>query len=130
MVNYKIIGFNSQLGQLKVEYGPQLDVMVIDVPIVDGLFMVGEELIKYIEGMIPTWHFERLEKLTAGIPNADEITKLVQPTSALPDEPLSVQEIANQHMWGQTDYERAIAKTLVKFGVLDSDPTAIQVSAQ
>lgn len=130
MVDYKIIGFNPESGQLKVEYGPELNIMVIDVPIVDGLFMAGEELISYIQSMIPTWHLERLEKLAAGIPNADSIAQLVQPASVLPDSPVDPQELANQQMWAQVEFEKKIAKALVKFGVLETDPMAIPVSAQ
>jgi hypothetical protein len=133
MVNYKIVNFNASSGQIIVEYGPKLDTMTIDVPIVDGLFMAGEELLKYVEGMIPTWHFERLAQLEAGIPNANDILGLVQEPTPVPEVEFTsevIEATANQQMWAQIQFEKQLAKALVKFGVLETDPTAIQVSAQ
>lgn len=132
MINYKITKFDASTGQIIVEYGPKLDTMVIDIPIVDGLFMAGEELTKYIENIIPTWHFERLAQLEAGIPNADAVAQMVQSPTVQPQTPaISEQELdANYKMWSEFQFERQIAKSLVKFGVLETDPTAIQVSAQ
>jgi hypothetical protein len=36
----------------------------------------------------------------------------------------------NQRMWVELEFERKIAKLLLKFGVLTSDPTVIPVSEQ
>lgn len=38
------------------------------------------------------------------------------------------EEIANAEMWAQIDFEQRIAKTLVKFGLLDADPTEIKTT--
>ena len=39
-----------------------------------------------------------------------------------------LQERLNAEMWGQVDFEKRVAKALIRFGVLESDPTAIPVS--
>lgn len=39
-----------------------------------------------------------------------------------------LQEFKNFEMWQQVDFERRLAKALIKFGVLQSDPTAIEVT--
>ena len=39
-----------------------------------------------------------------------------------------IDETENSKMWMQTEFEKSVAKALVKFGVLDSDPTGIGVT--
>jgi hypothetical protein len=45
-------------------------------------------------------------------------------TSATPAE-----QAANAEMWAQVEFEKKLGKALVKFGVLQADPTEIPVSA-
>lgn len=45
-------------------------------------------------------------------------------TSPIPTE----DELANAEMWAQVAFEKKVAKTLVKFGVLESDPTVVEVT--
>lgn len=79
-MEYKIVKFNRQDGQIFIEYDAEFPPIVIDVPIKDDLFIVGQELHDYIQGFIPVWHIERLRKLKAGITNYQEIEALVQPS--------------------------------------------------
>lgn len=42
--------------------------------------------------------------------------------------PEQIERAKNAEMWAQVQFEKQIAKVLVKFGVLASDPTEIQVT--
>ena len=94
-MNYKIVKFNKQDGQVFIEYDAEFPPIVIDVPIKDNLFIVGQELHDYIQGFIPVWHLERLRQLKAGIANAQEIEALVQPSSVV-QPPVIEAPIVNQ----------------------------------
>lgn len=77
MSEYKIISFNEVTGQIIVDYADNMAPIVIDVPIVNGLFLSGDELNTYITGFIPTEFIERQNQLKQGISNSDEIKSLV-----------------------------------------------------
>lgn len=131
-MSYKIIDFFPASGQIIVEFRPDMPTMALDIPLTDaGLFITGEELDTYIKGFIPTWHYDRLDKLKAGIPNADAITPLVVPKPPVEELP-PVAGVAgvdeNAAMWEELEIERKIGALLVKFGVLEADPTVIPVS--
>ena len=129
MANYKILSFNKNTGGLVVQFAEDMAPLNIDVPLdANNLFIVGEELEQYIQGFIPTWHIERLEKLKNGIANASEIEILVAPAEevVLPSvSEISAEEKANLQMWKQLEEEKTIARALVKFGLLTEDPTAV-----
>ena len=79
-MEYKIILFDESQGQLKIQvdgFSP----IAIDVPIVDGKFIEGEELESHIKGFIPVWEIQRRETLKKGVENASAISSLVQPPS-------------------------------------------------
>ena len=75
-MEYKIVKFNPTQGQITVKC--QEFYFNVDLPVVDGLFPVGEELHNLITGFIPVWHFERLAALASGVINADAIQALVE----------------------------------------------------
>lgn len=131
MVNYKIIGFDKTIGSIVVSFDEKMAPLAIDVPLnEEGLYITGEELDTYIKGFIPTWHLDRVAKISAGVANENEIEALVQPVvqdgvSLLSGTP---EVDANIAMWQQLETEKTIAKALVKFGVLQSDPTEIQTT--
>lgn len=133
MISYQIYNFNKNLGSITVKYKNGEEVVAtynVDIPLTDaGLFIIGEELNNYLLAMYPQHVSDRKDKLTAGIPNAAEIEALALPLEeVLPViEQMSEQEIANAKMWSELEEERRIAKALVKFGVLDTDPTTIPV---
>jgi hypothetical protein len=104
----------------------------VDVPInSDGLFITGQELDEYIKGFIPTWHLERLEKLKEGISNVNDIANLVEAVPSPQESIIAAAEVnKNAEMWREVQFEQSVAKALVKFGVLESDPTAIPVTPQ
>ena len=77
MSEYKIISFNEATGQIIVDYAINMSPLVIDVPIVNGLFLSGDDLNTYIAGFIPTEFIERQNQLKNGIANSDEIKGLV-----------------------------------------------------
>jgi hypothetical protein len=134
MAAYKILSFIESSGQLEIDFAQGLSPLCIDIPIKDGLYITGEELDTYIQGFIPTWHLERQAQINQGVANVAELQALAeQPTTVelptvLTPEQQQIQE--NKAMWLQLKFEKDVAKALVKFGVLTSDPTIIPVSEQ
>jgi hypothetical protein len=131
-MEYKIVNFYPEEGKLEVFYSDKLSNLFVDVPInSDGLFITGQELHEYIKGFIPTWHLERLEKLQEGVSNVNEIANLVEVMPSAQDSNIATEEVTkNAEMWREVQFEQSVAKALVKFGVLESDPTAIPVTNQ
>jgi hypothetical protein len=131
MAAYKVLEFNKNSGQLVIEFAVGMAPISIDVPIKDGLFIVGLELEEYVQGFIPTWHLERATQLNTGIPNSADLEQLAetQPEIELPTvlTPEQEQAAKNAAMREQVQFERKVAAALVKFGVLTSDPTDIPV---
>jgi hypothetical protein len=131
MSTYKVLSFNETTGQLTIEFAKELAPLTVDVPIENGLYIAGEALDNYVQGFIPTWFIERQTQINAGISNVEVLKALVEqtatvevPTALTPEQ---LQEQANQKMWAQLQFEQNVAKALVKFGVLESDPTVIPV---
>jgi hypothetical protein len=87
-MTYKIISFDDKTAQITVRFADS--VRLIDLPIdVNGRVLSGDELKAYLVGFIPTWHYERLDRIAEGITNADEIHALVEPE---PDGPFIEQD--------------------------------------
>jgi hypothetical protein len=129
MAIYKILSFDKYTGSLVVQFAENIPPLNVDVPINEaGFFITGQELDQHIQGFVPTWHIKRLEKLKSGIPNVAEVESLVDPAQevTLPSIPqASDQAIANSQMWQELEFKKNVAKVLVEFGVLDTDPTQI-----
>lgn len=132
MPTYKVINFDEATGQLIVEYAVGMQPLAIDIPIENGLYITGEKLDEYIKGFIPSWHIERMAQINAGIPNKDELKALAQEAYAEIELPnvLTPEQAANAQMWADIDFEQKLAAALVKFGILDSNPTEIPVAQQ
>ena len=132
MAHYKVLSFDKYSGSLVVQFAENMAPISIDVPLDnDNLFISGQVLEQYIQGFIPTWHMERLEKLKNGVANANEIESLIVSTEEmlLPSAAIvSDEEKANIQMWADVAEEQRIAKILIKFGVLAENPTEIQTS--
>lgn len=91
-LDYIIRSFDETFGQIIVEVTcarhNNTQRFAIDLPISDNnMYPVGEELDTMIRSRIPTWHFERLDRLSAGVANADAIRSLVVPYVAPVIEP-------------------------------------------
>lgn len=133
MSAYKVLNFNENTGQLIIEFAQGLAPLSVDVPIENGLYITGEALDSYVKGFIPTWHLERQAQINAGIANANQLKSLVEQTAAVQVPtaltPEQEQAEANAKMWAELEFEKSVAKVLVKFGVLESDPTTIPVQA-
>lgn len=126
-MDYQIIRATPEIGQIEVLYkeGEKLlGTYAIDVPVVDGVFLTGNALHEEIMHRAPTWATQREQEvaLAAGF---DQIVALVQ---ELPVETPNPEAAANAAMWAQVEFEKKVAKALVKFGVLATDPTAIGVT--
>lgn len=84
-IEYKIIGFNEVSGQIIVRYR-DLAPIAIDLPIDDdNNIPVGEALHTLISNALPVWHFERIDKLNAGLKQEQvaEIKALIQEEPAV-----------------------------------------------
>ena len=126
-ITYKIVAADRSVGQIQVAYfqgEKMLGSWAIDVPVADGSFLTTEALDAEIMHRAPSWAVER-EQQVATATGFDQIVALVQPLPV--NEPTSEQQ-ANAAMWAQVDYEKKLAKALVKFGVLSSDPTSIETT--
>lgn len=128
-MEYKIVAATPEIGQIEVAYfmgGEHVGTYAIDVPIVDGLYITGEVLSNEIHHRAPVWLVERKQNVHVA-PNFAEIEALVQPlpVTAFKVDP---EAAANAAMWRQVEMEQQIAKALVKFGLLSSDPTAIETA--
>ena len=124
-MDYQIVKATPEIGQIEVLYkdgDKPLGVFAIDVPVVDGAFLTGEALHEEIMHRAPTWMTQREQEVQT-VAGFDAIAALVQPIQV--DEATSEQQ-ANAAMWAQVEFEKKVAKALVKFGVLQSDPTAIE----
>ena len=74
MMQHKIISSDKALGQIKVEYsmdGQVIGVISIDVPIVNGSYISGDELESEIKFRAPTWLATRMAetKEATGFPD-------------------------------------------------------------
>lgn len=133
MQEYKIINFNRDTGSIVVEFNPEMSPISIDLPIGDdNKYITGVALDEHIRGFIPTWFIERKAKIAMGISNEAEIAALVQEPT--PNPTASVTPAQNDldamneagRAFVEYETERAIAKALLKWGILTQDPTAIQ----
>jgi hypothetical protein len=128
MISYQITSFNSDFGNISVLFKKDNAVIAtynVDVPLTDdGLFITGEVLNSYLLGMFPQHIIDRKNKLEAGIPNASVIASLVVPIEETAT--AQVTEISEQQQaWFEIENEKRVAKALVKFGLLATDPTEI-----
>ena len=126
-MDYQIIRATPEIGQIEVLYkdgNKPVGAYAIDVPVVDGAFLTGDALHNEIMHRAPTWATQR-EQEVASATGFDQIVALVQP---LPVDEQTSEQQANAAMWAQVEYEKRLAKALVKFGVLSSDPTEITVT--
>jgi hypothetical protein len=128
-MDYKIIRATAEIGQIEVEYsqaGKVFGVYAIDVPVVDGAFITGDALDAEIRLRAPSWAVQRMEEV-ATASGFDQIAALIQAEQLAPT--IDPDARANAEMWEQARFEERVASALVKFGVLDSNPTQIQTSA-
>lgn len=124
-MDYRIVAAHAS-GQIEVAYmheGEVVAVYAVDVPVVDGRFISGQELDAEIRSRSPEWLVARKGEVQSAS-GFEQIEALVQP---LPAPAVDPQDAANAAMWSEVRIEQEVAKALVKFGVLESDPTAIPV---
>lgn len=81
-MQYKITSFNEAVGQIVVEYsdnGTHIATFAMDLPIVDGQFISGQDLADELNRRSPTYIAERRTQL-ATVSNAADIASLVTAT--------------------------------------------------
>jgi hypothetical protein len=123
-MDYQIIRATPEIGQIEVLYKEgekPMGVYAIDVPVVNGAFLTGDALHEEIMHRAPTWATQREQEVAAAT-GFDQVAVLVQ---ELPVETPDPDAAANAVMWEQVQFEKKVAKALVKFGVLATDPTEI-----
>lgn len=83
-MEYQIVRFIEETGQLIVRVDGFAD-FALDVPIVDGNYITGEALERFINGFMPVSQVERRKKISGGIPNASALKELVVPVAEFSD---------------------------------------------
>lgn len=78
-MKYEIKAFNRSTGQLVIEFDNG-NVITIDIPIENSLYIVGEQLDSYIRSFIPTLTNTRTELISKGIANSDYFDQLLSKT--------------------------------------------------
>lgn len=129
MQSYKIIQFDKNNGSIAVQFSQEFAPVQVDVPInEDGKYITGEELDAYVRGFIPTWFLDRKAKIENGIPNEADIEALVVPPDQIQGTELSQATEINDSIFTfeNDEAEKLIAAALVKWGVLQHDPTVIE----
>lgn len=126
-MDYQIITANEAIGQIEVLYkdgDKPVGIYAIDVPVVEGTFLTGDALHAEIMHRAPTWVSQREQEVQSAS-GFDQIAALVQPLAV--DQPSSEAQ-ANAEMWAQIEFEKKVAKALVKFGLLATDPTSVETT--
>ena len=127
-MEYKIISAVESTGQIEVAYlhdNTVVGVFAIDIPIIDGRYLSPSELAVEIQHRAPTFIPERKIEVSNATGFA-EIAALVEPIQTAMTE-AQKQQTDNAVMWAQIEFEKQIAVVLVKFGVLNTDPTTIAI---
>lgn len=88
----------------------------------------GESLDDVIKSFAPIglWTEVQIPVVAPAVGTSGEFEHLT--ADEIVETPEQIQERANREMWAQTAFEQQVAKALVKFGVLTSDPTAINAT--
>ena len=129
MMEYKIIRATRETGQIEVQYskdGEPVGTFAIDVPVFNNIFMTGDALHTEILNRAPVWVHSRKAEV-ANATGFEMIEALVQPVE-FKNNPQDAEAQANAAMWAKVEEEKKIAAMLVKWGVLQSDPTSINVT--
>ena len=80
IINYDVINFHPDTGILELYIHELQSTISVEVPINDGKFLTGDELIHYIAGFIPVHSIQRKREL-ANVTNADEFKQFIKETS-------------------------------------------------
>lgn len=122
---YEVMSSNARLNTMEVKYSADgYDTITIGLP----LPLTGEDPVNTIKMYAPIRQWLDSKKTvtevavgTTGVLTYDD-APITVPTTA------TTTSVANQQMWDSIAFEQSVAKVLVKFGVLASDPTAIQTT--
>lgn len=124
-ISYSIVSKNAEIGQISVLYkhgDESLAEYAIDVPVVDGVYLTGDALHQEIMHRAPTWLIERKAQVATAY-GFDLIG--AEPIENPADSP-EVKAVLTS--WENHEFEKRVAAALIKFGVLQSDPTTIQMT--
>ena len=120
---YKITSFDEVNGQIVAEV-EGFQPMAIDLPLVDGAYPIGDALDTFVMGFFPSYVTQRRALIASGVENSSVIAAMVETV----DEQRTPEDVANQEMWANIEFEKQVSKVLVKFGVLSEDPTTINTT--
>jgi len=95
-MDYIIRSFDAKRGQITVEYASKWT-YVVDLPVENGAFPIGEKLEQVIQNMAPVWLVEREASLVNTPANVEYIQALVQPLPSQETEAnISIKETIRQ----------------------------------
>ena len=119
-VSYRVVNINQEANCMDVEYsaeGYEPVLVGVRIPLAD------ENVDEIIKSFVPigTW-FPRTTELATVEAGHVGVMSVSTPLYA---DPAAAE---NMQMWMQVRFEQQVAKALVKFGVLQSDPTEIGVT--
>ena len=126
-MEFTIVKAHADIGQIEVAYtcdGKNLGVVTIDVPIIDGAFISGSVLNAEIRSRAPTWLDTRKEEVSTAA-GFDQIEASV---STAPIFTGRTEAMNHADMWAQVAYEKKLVVALIKFGVLQTDPTSVEIT--
>lgn len=116
--SYEVVRVDQDAKCMDVEFTAEgFDPIVVGV----RLPTVGENVDLVIQSFAPhsMWNPQVIEYASVSVGASGSYTA--------PSAEQVQQEIENAQMWAKIEFEKSIAKALVKFGVLETDPTAIPV---
>lgn len=77
--DYKIIGFDTSIGQLTIQFDCVNYPVLLDLHLDEnGYYPEGKALDTYIRTICPIGVVERVQKISEGVPNVNNILSLVQ----------------------------------------------------
>lgn len=117
--SYKVVRVDQDAKCMDVEFTAEgFDPIVVGV----RLPTVGENVDLVIQSFAPhsVWNPQVIEYASVSVGASGSYTA--------PSAEQVQQEIENAQMWAKIEFEKSIAKVLVKFGVLETDPTSIEVA--
>jgi hypothetical protein len=118
-VSYRVISVNQDANCMEVEFsadGHEAVLVGVRIPLED------EDVNQVIQSFVPTgiW-FPRTTTLASVEAGFAGVVAVTSPSQAV----LTAEQAA---MWAQVNFEKQLAKALVKFGLLESDPTIVEVT--
>jgi signal recognition particle GTPase len=117
-MTYTIKQFHKATGQIIVQFGSSSATFTVDVPVKDGLYITGGELVEYINAFEPRDFISRQEQIASGIANSSDIEALAEEVIT----PLTVEQATAETQRIEdakaVEMEKYVKAALIKLGVI------------